>query len=45
MRDQRDDLATYVLPVAPFPCDIINDVLSKIKRVAMSEFADAELKI
>lgn len=45
LRDREDVHSTYVLPVAPIHCDPIDDVFSKIKHVAMSEFADAKLRI
>lgn len=44
LRSQRDSYSTYVLPVAPFPCKPIDDILSTIKNVTMSEFADTRLK-
>jgi hypothetical protein len=43
-RDQRDSYSTYVLPVAPIPCGSIDDILSNITCIEMSEFANAELQ-
>lgn len=43
-RDQRDLQSTYVLPIAPIPCDHVDGVLSTIRHVTISEFADEKLR-
>ena len=44
IRDKTDSYSTYVLPIAPFPCNPIDDILSTLKNVTISEFSDARLK-
>jgi hypothetical protein len=43
-RDQRDPQSTYVLPIAPIPCDHVDSILSAIRHVTISEFADEKLR-
>ncbi|OHB66931.1 MAG: hypothetical protein A2Y76_03750 [Planctomycetes bacterium RBG_13_60_9] len=42
--DERDALSRYVLPVAPIRCDHLDSLLSKIKRVTMSKFVEADFR-
>ena len=42
LRDRRDGYSTYVLPIAPVRCAPIDDILSTIECVTLSEFADTD---
>jgi hypothetical protein len=43
-RDRRRRQSTYVLPIAPVRCDHVDSILSTIRQVPFSEFADVALR-